>query len=109
MPLLFKQRNDRTKTDQTSQMSQTNARLGLSSVVKKQQLEDEKRLIQACIVTPEEALTLLHANPNGLTEDEVEERRSEFGANELQRSKHLSFFADILSDSKVRSSFSSWS
>ena len=97
MPLLFKQRNDRTKTDQTSQMSQTNARLGLglSSVVKKQQLEDEKRLIQACIMTPEEALTLLHANPNGLTEDEVEERRSEFGANELQRSKHLSFFADI--------------
>ncbi|MCE5255976.1 MAG: magnesium-translocating P-type ATPase [Spirochaetaceae bacterium] len=70
-------------------------RMPASSPARKQQLEDEKRLVQLCSLSSDEVLSTLNSGPNGLDDAEVEKRRSEFGPNELQRSKHLSFFADI--------------
>lgn len=73
-----------------------NARLNLtSSAAKRQQAEDEKRLIQLCSMPVEEVLSAMNSRLSGLENAEVEKQISEFGPNELQRSKHLNFFADI--------------
>ncbi|MDR1304111.1 MAG: magnesium-translocating P-type ATPase [Verrucomicrobiales bacterium] len=45
--------------------------------------EHEQRLAELCRVSPEEALRQLGVGDAGLTEEQVEERRGEFGANEL--------------------------
>jgi Mg2+-importing ATPase len=57
--------------------------------------EDERRLIELCTVSAAEALTRLGSSVQGLSSEEAERRRAEYGPNELSRSKQLGFWADI--------------
>ncbi len=57
--------------------------------------EDERRLIELCTVPAAEALERLGSSLQGLSAEAVERRRAEYGPNELSRSKHLGFWADI--------------
>jgi Mg2+-importing ATPase len=58
--------------------------------------EDERRLIDLCAVSAAEALKPLGATARGLSSEEAERRRIEYGPNELARGKPLGFWADIL-------------
>ncbi|MCX7024269.1 MAG: magnesium-translocating P-type ATPase, partial [Spirochaetes bacterium] len=58
---------------------------------------DEGQLRKACTVPAEAALTLLDARAEGLSGEEVEDRRKRFGPNVLAGEKRKSFFADMLS------------
>jgi Mg2+-importing ATPase len=57
--------------------------------------EDERRLVGLCIVPAAEALERLGSSLQGLTTEEADRRREEYGPNELSPSRHLGFWADI--------------
>lgn len=57
--------------------------------------ESEKRLIEICSLSIEEALSKLKTRPTGLTEKEADDFLNEFGYNELAHAKTFSFWADI--------------
>ena len=56
---------------------------------------DEKRLLEICLLTPGEALRRLNSSPDGLSDEEVENRLEEYGPNELPHAKRLSVWADL--------------
>jgi Mg2+-importing ATPase len=60
------------------------------------QAENERRLVSVCAKPAAEALAILGTTAKGLTSEEAERRREQYGPNELARSKHLGFWADIL-------------
>jgi len=57
----------------------------------------EKKLLDSCRASAEEALRLSDSRPEGLTPSEVEARAKEFGANVLAGEKKRGFVGDILS------------
>jgi len=59
------------------------------------QAEHERRLVSLCAMPAAEALATLQTSARGLTSEEAERRLEEYGPNELARSRHLGFWADI--------------
>jgi Mg2+-importing ATPase len=57
--------------------------------------EHERRLIELCLVSAEEALQALGSGLQGVDSEEAERRLDEYGPNELSHSRHLGFWADI--------------
>ena len=58
--------------------------------------EHEKRLLDVCCKSHQEALTLLNSREAGLSESEVEILRDEWGHNDLGQKKKHSFITEIL-------------
>jgi Mg2+-importing ATPase len=58
--------------------------------------EDEKRLLEICGCSPEQALQIVGSTLPGLDADEVARRLDEFGPNEISQAKRLGFLRDIL-------------
>jgi Mg2+-importing ATPase len=58
--------------------------------------DHEKRLLDVCCKSHQEALTLLNSREAGLSESEVEILRDEWGHNDLGQKKKHSFIAEIL-------------
>ncbi|MGD0174746.1 MAG: magnesium-translocating P-type ATPase [Anaerolineales bacterium] len=54
-----------------------------------------QRLIDSARLAPEEACRLLESGPNGLTAEEVEDRRRRYGSNEVAREKKRSLPARL--------------
>jgi P-type Mg2+ transporter len=54
-----------------------------------------QRLIDSARLSPEEAYRLLESGPNGLTAEEVEDRRRRYGSNEVAREKKRSLPARL--------------
>ena len=59
------------------------------------QAENERWLVALCAKPAADALATLGTTPRGLTAEEAARRLTEYGPNELSRSKHLGFWADI--------------
>jgi len=59
------------------------------------QAENERRLVALCAMPAAEALAALETTARGLTSDDAERRREQYGPNELSRSKQLGFWADV--------------
>ena len=59
------------------------------------QAENERRLVAVCAMSAAEALAALETSARGLTSEEAERRREQYGPNELSRGKHLGFWADV--------------
>jgi len=59
------------------------------------QAQNERRLMSLCAMPAAEALAALGTTAKGLSSEEADRRRDEFGPNELARSKRLGFWADI--------------
>jgi P-type Mg2+ transporter len=57
--------------------------------------EDEKRLGDACLATPEASLELLDSRPAGLSAEEADERRRRYGPNVLAGEKRRNFFLEM--------------
>ncbi|MDA8164585.1 MAG: magnesium-translocating P-type ATPase [Desulfobacteraceae bacterium] len=57
---------------------------------------EARRLVEICRLPAEEALLALKTRAGGLTSEEAERRLDEFGANELARTRSLSFWGDLL-------------
>jgi Mg2+-importing ATPase len=58
--------------------------------------EDEKRLVELCQATSEEALKALGVSENGLSTDEAERARDEFGPNLLSHKAEKGMLMDLL-------------
>ena len=58
--------------------------------------EDERRLVELCAGTPEEALRTLGVTEQGLSEEAVERAREEFGPNLLSHRRDKGVIAEIL-------------
>ncbi|MEI7963243.1 MAG: cation-transporting P-type ATPase, partial [Verrucomicrobiota bacterium] len=58
--------------------------------------DHEKRLLDVCCKSHQEALTLLNSREAGLSESEVEILRDEWGHNDLGQKKKHSFITEIL-------------
>jgi Mg2+-importing ATPase len=52
-------------------------------------------LAELCNTSPSKALAALDASPNGLTEEQVEERRERYGLNEVSHEKPPSWYAQL--------------
>ena len=57
--------------------------------------ENERHLIEICILDVKDSLAELKTNLSGLTNEEAEERLEEFGLNELAHAKTYNFWTDI--------------
>ena len=57
--------------------------------------EHERRMVELCAVSEQEAIEKLNTSLKGLSEEEAEHRLDKYGANELAHSKELGFWADI--------------
>lgn len=57
--------------------------------------DNEKLLLDICVLSIQETLTRLNTSLNGLTLEEAEKRLDEFGLNELAHTRTLGFWADI--------------
>jgi len=57
--------------------------------------QNDRPLIEICALTPEAALTKSGVSEKGLGSDQVEERRLQFGPNEIARRKKLGFLGEI--------------
>jgi Mg2+-importing ATPase len=57
--------------------------------------EDEKRLIEMCKLSPEEALAKMGTTEAGLSEEQVEEARKEFGSNDFGTKKEIGIFMEL--------------
>jgi len=57
--------------------------------------EDERRLIDLCVLPVSETMKVLRTNPGGLDSEQVERRLDEHGPNELSHTRRVGFFADI--------------
>jgi len=58
--------------------------------------EYESQLIEICTISVQEALGKIRTSLQGLSTEEAESRRDEYGPNELSPKKRLSFWADML-------------
>lgn len=58
--------------------------------------EDERRLVELCAVAPEEALRRLGVSERGLDASAVEERREQFGRNEITSGKRRGPVGEIV-------------
>ena len=58
--------------------------------------EHEKRLIDVCKLSPEEALAKLGVTEAGLSEAQVEESRREYGSNDFGAKKEVGVFMELL-------------
>ncbi len=56
----------------------------------------EKELLEVCALPVDQALTRLGTTDKGLSDDQVLERRAQYGLNEVARRKKLGFVAEIL-------------
>ena len=57
--------------------------------------EYERRMVELCAVSAQEAIEALNSTPRGLSPEEAERRLNEYGANELAHAKKLGFWGDI--------------
>jgi Mg2+-importing ATPase len=57
--------------------------------------EHEKKLIETCSGTPEAAIELLGASDGGLTSEQADTRREEYGPNNLSGQEQPGFFSEI--------------
>ncbi len=57
--------------------------------------EFERRLMDLCSLTVQDALKALETGPRGLSSQEAERRLEEFGPNELAQARRLGFWGDI--------------
>src|ERR1039457_3880534 len=57
--------------------------------------EHERRMVELCAVSEQEAIKALHSTPKGLSAEEAERRLDKYGANELAHAKELGFWGDI--------------
>ncbi|WP_319585848.1 magnesium-translocating P-type ATPase [uncultured Desulfobulbus sp.] len=57
--------------------------------------EYERRMVELCAVSTQEAIEALNSTPRGLSSEEAERRLNEYGANELAHAKQLGFWGDI--------------
>jgi len=57
--------------------------------------QDERRLIELCSLTHQDAIARLESRDNGLTADDAEKRLEEYGKNELAHTKKISIVQDI--------------
>ena len=55
----------------------------------------ERRMVELCAVSEQEAITRLNSSAIGLTAEEAERRLKKFGANELAHAKEIGFWRDI--------------
>lgn len=55
----------------------------------------ERRMVELCAVSEQEAITKLNSSASGLTAEEAERRLKKFGANELAHAKEIGFWVDI--------------
>ena len=58
--------------------------------------EQERRLIDLCVLPVQKALVSLDTGLRGLSSEEAEKRLDEYGPNELSYARHMGFWADIL-------------
>lgn len=58
--------------------------------------EDERRLKETCVLSPQQVLTALGAAEKGLSGKEAAHRLDDYGPNELAHTEQLGFWADIL-------------
>ncbi len=68
---------------------------GSSSSTHARLTEDERRLIELCVVSSQEALDSLETSSRGLSDAAAEERLGEYGPNELSHLKRAGFWADM--------------
>ena len=61
-----------------------------------------ERLIDSARLSPEDAYRLLESGPDGLTAEEVEDRRRRYGPNEVAREKKTSLFARLWDNVRIR-------
>ncbi len=57
--------------------------------------ENERRMVELCAVSEQEAIEKLNSSPKGLSAEEAERRLGQYGANELAHAKQLGFWGDI--------------
>lgn len=57
--------------------------------------EYERRMVELCAVSVQEAIEALGSTPKGLSTKEAERRLDKYGANELAHAKQLGFWGDI--------------
>ena len=57
--------------------------------------ENERRMVELCAASEQEAIDKLKSASNGLTAEEAERRLGKYGANELAHAKELGFWGDI--------------
>jgi len=57
--------------------------------------EYERRMVEICAVSVQEAIKALNSTPKGLSAEEAERRLDEYGANELAHAKQIGFWCDI--------------
>jgi Mg2+-importing ATPase len=57
--------------------------------------EHERRMVELCAVSEQEAIETLKSSLKGLTSEEAERRLGQYGANELAHAKQLGFWGDI--------------
>ena len=57
--------------------------------------EHERRMVELCAVSVQEAIKALNSTPKGLSTEEAERRLDKYGANELAHAKQLGFWGDI--------------
>lgn len=58
--------------------------------------ENERRMVELCAVSEQEAIEKLNSSPKGLSAEEAGRRLDKYGANELAHAKQLGFWGDIL-------------
>jgi len=57
--------------------------------------ENERRMVELCAVSEQEAVEKLNSSLKGLSAEEAERRLGKYGANELAHAKQLGFWGDI--------------
>src|ERR1039458_7689396 len=57
--------------------------------------EHERRMVELCAVSEQEAIKALSSSLKGLSAEEAERRLDEYGANELAHAKELGLWGDI--------------
>jgi Mg2+-importing ATPase len=57
--------------------------------------ENERRMVELCAISEQEAIEKLNSSLKGLSAEEAERRLSKYGANELAHAKQLGFWGDI--------------
>jgi len=58
--------------------------------------DDEKRLMDICALTPEEAMRRMNVEQRGLSLDEAASRRETYGSNEITTGKKNGLLVDFL-------------
>ena len=67
-----------------------------SNAQSQKNLENEKKLVEICILSVNEAMKKFESNLDGISEEEAEKKLKEYGLNELSTGKKYNIFIDIL-------------